>query len=305
MTTSISNSENQEESLSLLDSSSVLSFTALGSDYTSSLGTVDDDLDKLTNVHEDDKTLLINRDLLLHNTNQMLSSIGINAKKIMSIDELQRVASSMFVAIYESLFHERVAGINRHPNAIEDYEENAQMIIDRVGSRIHMDLQHITGTAITSGDLMAILNLINIFTRIANITSKIELEVPGGEKKLPATKDRNQLEREDIEPRLNFSLSFQNVAQVIRSNENKIRQMEKLEAAKRRRDQQYQLKLSSYSATNNIKVKKTCTIKEKRSMEDYIRHGKSISIREMNKEYVLLRQVIRINSIKKYTQVWN
>lgn len=46
---------------------------------------------------------------LLANTNNLLSAVGISAKKISSIRELCRVASSMFVAIFESLFHVRYA----------------------------------------------------------------------------------------------------------------------------------------------------------------------------------------------------
>ena len=249
--------------------------------------------------------MLIDHELLLHNTNQMLSLIGINrhGKKIMSIEELQRVASSMFVAIYESLFQERIDGIIRNPQAIEDYEENAQMIVDRVGDRIHMGLQHITGAAITEGDLMAILNLINIFTRIANITSRKEIDSvqppknPQQTLSSPKSSNNSHMSISEagiiggIGSGLNLMMSFQNVAQIIRSNERKIEQIGKLEAAKHRRESTLRMKETLYRSTNEMKSKRASIAREQRISEDYVRNNKAINARVANQEYILLRKV--------------
>lgn len=45
--------------------------------------------------------------------------------------ELVKVASSMFVAVFESLFHVRLEGIIRNPQSRDEYAHNAQRVIDR------------------------------------------------------------------------------------------------------------------------------------------------------------------------------
>ncbi len=107
---------------------------------------------------------------LLSNTNKLLLAVGITAKTINSIEELTRVASSMFVAIFESLFHTRIDGIIRNPTSKTDYEENAQLVVDNLSDQIQMDLKHITGESIVKGDLRALSNLVHILVRIVSIT---------------------------------------------------------------------------------------------------------------------------------------
>ena len=68
---------------------------------------------------------------VLSNTNNLLSIVGISTKKVTSMGELTRVASSMFVAVFESLFHVRLEGIIRNPQNGEEYAHNAQQVIDR------------------------------------------------------------------------------------------------------------------------------------------------------------------------------
>lgn len=108
--------------------------------------------------------------ILLAETNKLLSAVGISAKKILSIEELARVASSMFVAVFESLFRFRVEGINRNPRSREDYAANAQHVINHVSEQIQMDLKHISGHAIVDGEFRALSNLVHIFVRILSIT---------------------------------------------------------------------------------------------------------------------------------------
>ena len=63
--------------------------------------------------------------VVLQNTNSLLSTVGISAKKVTSIGELTRVASSMFVAIFESLFHVRMDHIIRNPQTREEVTMDA------------------------------------------------------------------------------------------------------------------------------------------------------------------------------------
>lgn len=107
---------------------------------------------------------------LLENTNKLLAAVGISAKTILSLEELTRVASSMFVAVFEALFHTKIEGIIRNPVKQSDYEHNAQLVVDNLSDQIQMDLQHITGKSIVSGDAKALSNLVHILARIVSIT---------------------------------------------------------------------------------------------------------------------------------------
>lgn len=113
--------------------------------------------------------------VLLSNTNKLLFAVGISAKKIVSTEELSRVASSMIVAIFESLFHQRIDGIIRNPTSIHHYERNAQLVIDSLSDQIQLDLQHITGKSIVKGDLRVLSNLVHILVRIVSLTSQESL----------------------------------------------------------------------------------------------------------------------------------
>jgi len=63
-----------------------------------------------------------NVSLLLQETNYLLAAVGVASKKITSYDELCRVSSSLFVAVFETLFNCRIEGINRNPHFPIDYE---------------------------------------------------------------------------------------------------------------------------------------------------------------------------------------
>lgn len=86
-----------------------------------------------------------------------------------SLNELTRVGSSLFVAVYESLFHVRLDGVARNPKSRESYAINVQRVIDSLSRHISMDLRHIRGRAIVQGDLRALSNLVHIFIRIVAI----------------------------------------------------------------------------------------------------------------------------------------
>jgi hypothetical protein len=130
-------------------------------------------LANITDFHRSHMVDLTDNDdssVLLSNTNKLLSTVGISAKTILSVEELARVASSMFVAVFESLFHLRIDNVKRNPNCKDDYEFNAQLVIDSLSDQIQMDLKHITGKSIVSGNVRALSNLVHIFVRIVNIT---------------------------------------------------------------------------------------------------------------------------------------
>jgi hypothetical protein len=59
--------------------------------------------------------------VLLQDTNKLLSAVGIGGKQVLSYNELCRVSSSLFVAVFEALFNIRIDGINRNPRSQADY----------------------------------------------------------------------------------------------------------------------------------------------------------------------------------------
>lgn len=115
---------------------------------------------------------------LIDETNKLLSATGIVAKKIMSVAELARVSSSIFVAIFESVYHTRIEEVLRNPVTRSDYEYNAQLVIERLSEQINSDLSHITGSLIVNGDMTALKNLVNIFTRILSFTRYVQRLLP-------------------------------------------------------------------------------------------------------------------------------
>lgn len=108
--------------------------------------------------------------VLLANTNKLLTAVGISAKRIESTEELSRVASSLFVAVYESLFHQKIPGVIRNPLTKSEYERNAQLVIDSLSDQIQLDLKHITGRSIVGGDMRVLSNLVHILVRIVSLT---------------------------------------------------------------------------------------------------------------------------------------
>jgi hypothetical protein len=65
---------------------------------------------------------------LITDTNKLLATVRIAAKPILSFDELRRVASSMFVAIFESHFNTRIDHVVRDPRTKFDYEKYNNLI---------------------------------------------------------------------------------------------------------------------------------------------------------------------------------
>eukprot|EP01031_Cornospumella_fuschlensis_P032038 gene32038-38740_t len=121
---------------------------------------------------------------LIIDMNKLLAATGIAAKRIRSLSELARVASSIFVALFEHVYHTRIDEVIREPKTREDYEYNAQLVVDRLGEQINYDLSYITGAQIVDSDVTALANLVDIFTRLLAInvtrshrsTSTIESE---------------------------------------------------------------------------------------------------------------------------------
>ena len=101
-------------------------------------------------------------------TNAILTNIGITTKKVNSFGELQRIASSMFVAMLERGFNMRIKGIVRQREdgrqlTQEDYIHNVQRVIQEMEGLVGTNLSHITGKGIVRGETKSLYHLLTLF----------------------------------------------------------------------------------------------------------------------------------------------
>jgi hypothetical protein len=257
---------------------------------------------------------------VLANTNSLLSIVGISAKKVTSIGELTRVASSMFVAVFESLFHVRLEGIIRNPQTKEEYAHNAQRVIDSLSERIQMDLQHITGDLIVRGDIGALSNLVHIFIRIVSMTSQESQGFSGMDIYLKGKKETRRNKRGDDlgdsisthESTFQFQLPGDfdgdndflqmssdmrgvgmGVNDFLKSSRNVFQQEAKLEAARKRRMQQQKVHENRTKLANKRRSEASIRALQKRWVDDTRRGEKAHQLRQQNEEHVMLRKMYR------------
>lgn len=248
---------------------------------------------------------------LLGNVNDLLAAVGITTKKITSIQELTRVASSMFVAVFEALFHVRLTGIVRQPTKKEDYEFNVQRVIDGLGAQINMNLQHIPGRAIVQGDIRALSNLVHIFVHFCPKINE------GGKSGKPfevtdgllqndldsistheSTFEQTGAVTETGDDQFGFTstsrvkeLVEEDARQLLLRTEAQIHQSERIEAARRRRDQQRSNIERKLNAENRRKAAVTTKVQQRRWLEEAIRQGDSFELRQSSEEHAMLRKI--------------
>lgn len=270
--------------------------------------------------------------MLLFNTNNLLTAAGITAKKIKTIGELTRVASSMFVAVYESLFHVRVEGIIRSPKSKEDYVSNVQKVIDGLSGQIQMDLQHIKGNLIVEGDVRSLSNLIHIFIRIIAITGSQESQSTRDEDQEDAifeqagihhfdggdgmdidsisthestfvTIDNSRVSSQGkneidavlckFSPEKVRKMCEKDARQLLLTTEAQIKQNERAEAARLRRDNTIQAREVRCGNANRKREEVTKRMQQIRWLEECHRAADAYKLRQDNEEHTMLRQIYR------------
>ncbi len=245
------------------------------------------------------------------------------------MNELTRVASSMFVAIFEALFHVRLEGIIRSPHTTEDYEINVQRVIDGLGQHISMNLQHIPGKAIVQGDFRALSNLVHIFVHFcpkissddkalaadAGVGAPAKLVVAGAGATSDidsiSTKESTFEERPQSAPvggrtyrasgnqgsMLALStdmvqkLCEEDARQMLLSTEAHMFQEERLEEARRRREDGRFKEERRLNAENRRRLSVTRGMQQKRWQEDAQREQNAHSQRQASEEHAMLRQI--------------
>lgn len=245
---------------------------------------------------------------LLHDTNNLLLAVGIPTKRISTVSELSRVASSMFVAVYESIFHVRLDNIIRTPTTKEDYSHNAQCVINGLSLKIKMNLEHISGHAIVHGDVRALTDLVNIFVRYVSFIS-IGGEAEHDSRSISTTESMKEEERKkNNRKRMNTyksnlrnnpsmneikKLVAQDARQVLYSTEKRIQQDEKIEFARKRRELLKKKKEAEASAGNQRRAKITNRAMQNRWMKEHELEDESFKLRRSSEEHVMLRKIYR------------
>lgn len=103
-------------------------------------------------------------------TDRLLRCVGITSGPI-SIEELRESASSMFVAIFESLYRVRLQPVIRNPAKAGDYIHNARLVIQALQQSLpHLSFSHITAEGICGGSTQMIKYLVEIFQAIYDLT---------------------------------------------------------------------------------------------------------------------------------------
>ena len=112
---------------------------------------------------------------LLATANGLLETTGIGNQPIVSFEELQLVATDLFVALFEVMFFAELAEIQRKPETFEDSVHNATTVLDILGQVLGstMDLPDcVTGTAVAAGDTAAIAYLLRVFVELGKVTTQ-------------------------------------------------------------------------------------------------------------------------------------
>lgn len=95
---------------------------------------------------------------LLDRTDALLRRVGQSGFK--DIAELQRLACSMFVYLYESIF-ERLEEIERRPESTQEHAYNADLVIQAFERKVGVDLSDISGDEIARvSEALAALSLL-------------------------------------------------------------------------------------------------------------------------------------------------
>ena len=90
---------------------------------------------------------------ILDGANYLLHAVGIHAAPIQNFSELAESASSLFVAVFEAMFHTRLQDIVRQPTQDAHFVHNAQVVINTLANSVlQKNLEYISGEDVHAGD---------------------------------------------------------------------------------------------------------------------------------------------------------
>ena len=110
---------------------------------------------------------------LLVDANALLRSMRPDANELGSVTELQGIATSLFIAVFESLFVVRLKDVVRTPLTRQEFMHNATVFLAGLAKMLPKGAiqvpPEITADAITSGSIPAIAYLVRFFTELRRL----------------------------------------------------------------------------------------------------------------------------------------
>jgi hypothetical protein len=104
-----------------------------------------------------------------------LLSLRPDAKALESVSELQDIATSLFVAVFESLFVVRLRGIVRKPSTETEFQHNANLFLSGLKKMLPKGMvqipPEITAESIVSGSIPSITYMIRFFLELQRLFS--------------------------------------------------------------------------------------------------------------------------------------
>uniref|UniRef100_A0A7S2WBU4 DUF5745 domain-containing protein n=1 Tax=Mucochytrium quahogii TaxID=96639 RepID=A0A7S2WBU4_9STRA len=100
---------------------------------------------------------------IVRRTNELFVKLNITTRPIQAFEELQKSASSMFVAIFETLFNVRLKNVIRKPRVVTDYITNAELVMTALSESLPVDLSYLSSEAIYRGEPKHIHHMLSIF----------------------------------------------------------------------------------------------------------------------------------------------
>jgi len=104
---------------------------------------------------------------MVETANELLAAVGGAGRRIESLEELQASASSLFVAVFESVFEVELIKVRREHLSDDDLAANAQEVVDATQGWLQETIpEHVTGAAIAGGDVSAITYMLALFAQM-------------------------------------------------------------------------------------------------------------------------------------------
>ena len=245
-------------------------------------------------------------------TNAILTNIGITTKKVNSFGELQRIASSMFVAMLERGFNMRIKGIVRQREdgrqlTQEDYIHNVQRVIQEMEGLVGTNLSHITGKGIVRGETKSLYHLLTLFDMTIgqnqvntvgaapDISNSVDLDNDGS----ISTHESTFEDSEQIGAIETFKVSSSKVRdlveedsrQLLLQTEGEMKQRERIEAANQRKKTLQSFNNMKLHRRNEAKREISNRMRHQRWMEDTIRAEDAYEKRQKDQDDVMERKI--------------
>ena len=135
---------------------------------------------------------------LVADANKLLRGLRPDAKQLDSVPELQAIATSLFIAVFEALFVVRLEGVARKPELETQLRSNAALFLAGLRKTLPRGVvdipPEIDVDAIVRGDIHAIKFMVRFFLELRRLFSE-ESESSGGEQARARVRPRSATQK--------------------------------------------------------------------------------------------------------------